>query len=41
MRMIVVDGYCLSKKDIYQLKDYFNKISDNTNKLTIKCKFLS
>jgi hypothetical protein len=37
-KMIVVDGFCLSKKDIFQLRRYFDKLSDRDNKLTIKSK---
>lgn len=28
--MIVVDGYCLAKNDIYHLKDYFDKLSNKS-----------
>jgi hypothetical protein len=37
--MIVIDSNCLSKKDVFHLKDYFDKLANNENKINIKCKF--
>ena len=35
--MIVVDGFCLSKNDVYHLKDYFDKLSNKGEYMNIKC----
>lgn len=35
-KMIVVDGFCLSKKDVYHLKRYFDKLADHENKICIR-----
>jgi hypothetical protein len=35
--MIVVDNFCLSKKDIILLKEYFDKLSDKKDNFNNKC----
>ena len=36
-KMIVVDNFCLSKKDIILLKEYFDKLSDKKDNFNNKC----
>lgn len=35
-KIVVIDGNCISKNEITHLKKYFDKLSDNESKLTIK-----
>jgi len=35
--MIVVDGFCLSKKEVYHLKRYFDRLANHEKKINIKC----